>query len=207
MAGARKDDEDEARALHERLLAGDPLSTADLFFHFAPKLRRRLAAKFATTDPELIEEAISETLLDYFLRPERYDPSRRSLRGYLVMAAERDLLNLRDQNRRRQGRLHPVDPVELDAQSRKEWEEGDDIAASIVDDEAAAAIWSEAMAVARTDEERIVQRLRLEGERATVVYVAALGWDDLSPAEQRRRLYQIKDRLDQRWRRHGGRHG
>lgn len=207
MAGVRDDDQERERALHERLLAGDPLATVDLFSHFAPRLLRRLTARFATTDPELIEEAVSESLLDYFLRPERYDPARRSLRGYLLMVAERDLLNLLDQHRRRQGRLRPVEAVELDARARKEWAEGDDIAAAIVDDEAAAALWSEAMTVARTDEERIVQRLRLEGERATAVYAAALGWTDLPPTEQRRRLYQIKDRLDQRWRRHGGRHG
>ena len=63
------------------------------------------------------------------------------------------------------------------------------------------------MAVAWTEEERTVQRLRLEGERSTDAYAAALGWDDLTPAERRRRIYQIKDRLDQRWRRRGGRDG
>jgi RNA polymerase sigma-70 factor, ECF subfamily len=207
MAGARGDGRDGERALHERLLAGDPLATLDLFTHFAPLMRRRLAARFATTDPDLVEEAVSDALLDYFLRPERYDASRRSLRGYLFMVAERDLLNLRDRNRRRQGRLRLVDAVELDARARNEWEGGGQIDAALVDDEAAAALWSEAMAVARTDEERIVQRLRLDGERATAAYAAALGWVDLPPAEQRRRLYQIKDRLDQRWRRHGRRHG
>src|SRR5215211_5469173 len=98
MAGARNDGQDVERALRERLLAGDPLATTDLFFHLAPLLRRRLAARFATTDPELVEEAISQTLLDYFLRPARYDPAKRSLHGYLLMAAERDLLNLRDRN-------------------------------------------------------------------------------------------------------------
>jgi RNA polymerase sigma-70 factor (ECF subfamily) len=203
----RDDGREVERALHDRLLAGDPLATVDLFLHFAVALQRRLAAKYPTTDLDLVEQAVSDALLDYFRRPERYDAGKRSLRGYLAMAAERDLLNLRDQHRRRYGRLQSVDPVELDARARKEWEEGDDIGDRMADEEAAAALRAEAMAVARTDEERIVQELRLEGERSTAAYAAALGWGDVPPAEQRRRLYLIKDRLDQRWRRGRERRG
>jgi RNA polymerase sigma-70 factor (ECF subfamily) len=203
----RNDGGNVERALHQRLLDGNPLATVDLFERFAETMRRRLAAKYRTTDPDLVEEAVSEALLDYFRRPESYDPGKRSLRGYLHMVAERDLLNLRDQHRRRSGRLRPADPVEIDARARKEWAEGDDVGDRISDDEAAEALRVEAMAVARTDEERIVQRLRLEGERSTAAFAAALGWLDLPAAEQRRRLYLIKGRLDRRGRRGRERRG
>jgi RNA polymerase sigma-70 factor, ECF subfamily len=207
VAGPRNDERERERVLHERLLDGDPLATADLFQHFAASLLSRLAAKYPTTDLDLVEQAVSDALLDYFQRPERYDSGKRSLRGYLFTAAERDLLNLREYHQRRHGRVRPADPVELDAHARKQWEEGDDVGDRIAADEAAATLWDDEMAAARTDEERIVQRLRLEGERSNAVYAAALGWEDLPPAEQRRRLYLIKDRLDQRWRRRGERHG
>lgn len=207
MPDVRGDQDEIERALHERLLASDPLATVDLFYHLAGSLLRRLTAKYPTTDPDLVEQAVSDALLGYFMRPDRYDAGRRSLRGYLFMAAERDLLNLRERERRRQAGIRPADSVELDARARNAWMEGDDLGDRLADEEFVARLQDEAMAVARTDEERIVQRLRLDGERSTGTYAAALGWTDLPPAEQRRRLYLIKDRLDQRMRRRGDRHG
>jgi RNA polymerase sigma-70 factor (ECF subfamily) len=207
LAGEQDDQKHHERVLHERLLAGDPLATTDLFRHFAVSLFRRLMTRYPTTDPDLVEQAVSQALLDYFVRPERYDDSKRSLRGYLTMAAERDLLNLRAVRPRRSRMIRDASPVELDAEARRQWEEGGDIADAIAEDETASELWAEAMSVARTDEERTVQRLRLDGERSTAAYAAALGWTDLPFAEQQRRLYRIKDRLDQRWRRRRERYG
>ncbi len=207
MAGERNDQRDLERALHERLLAGEPLATTDLFRHFAVSLFRRLTARYPTTDPDLVEQAVSQALLDYFVHPERYDATKRSLRGYLAMAAERDLLSLRQVRPRRTRAIREASPVELDAEARRQWEEGGDIADAIAEDETASELWTEAMSIARTDEERTVQRLRLEGERSTAANAATLGWTDLPFTEQQRRLYRIKDRLDQRWRRRRGRYG
>jgi DNA-directed RNA polymerase specialized sigma24 family protein len=119
MVDARADQTAKEQTLHKRLVAGDPLATIDAFDHLAVRLSRRLAAKFPTTDPDLVEQAVSDTLLDYFRRPARYDPSKRSLGGYLFMAAERDLLNLRQRDQRRRGPLRSPDPVELDAWARE----------------------------------------------------------------------------------------
>jgi RNA polymerase sigma-70 factor, ECF subfamily len=207
VASERVDQNEPERVLHGRLLDGDPLATTDLYFHFAERILRGLKAKYQTTDPDLVEEAVLQTLLDYFLRPERYDPAKRSLRGYLFMSAERDLINLRQQDERQRALFQPADPVELDDRARKEWEEGGGFAEALADDEAAAERWDEAMAIAQTEEEKIVQRLRLAGERSTAAYATALGWTELPLAEQRKRLYLIKDRLDQRSRRRGERHG
>jgi RNA polymerase sigma-70 factor, ECF subfamily len=206
VAGTQGEQRDHERVLHGRLLDGDPLATVDLFRHFSSLLVRRLAVRYQTTDPELIEEAVSQALLDYFTHPDRYDPSKRSLRGYLAMSAERDLQNLRQARQSRSRLLREENPGELDDQARRQWEAGGDVADEIAEDETAQALWEKAMAVARTDEERIVQRLRLEGERSTAVYAAALGWADLPFDEQQRRLYRVKDRLDQRFRRRGGGH-
>lgn len=189
------------RRLHERLLAGDPLASTDLFDHFSVPIVRGLVSRYRTTDHELVEEAVSQSLLDYFVHPERYDASKRSLRGYLKMAAERDLLTLRQRRLRSRRNIQDATPYDLDAQAHDRWRVGDDVADQIADEESAAALTAEMMAVVQTEEERIVQELRMDGERTTAVYVAALGWHNLIPAEQQKRLYRIKDRLDQRLRR------
>jgi hypothetical protein len=206
VAETREGRHEAEQALHARLVACDRLATNDLYTHFAVPIFRGLAGKFPTTDRDLVEQAVSDTLLDYFRRPDRYDPAKSSLHSYLFMAARRDLQNLIAQQRRRDREILVADPVELDTLTRKQWEDGD-IAEAIADDERATELWAEAMAVARTDEERIVQQLRLEGERSTAEYAAALGWTDLPVPEQQRRLFQIKDRLDQRWRRRGKQRG
>lgn len=198
MAEKRDDQREHEMMLHNRLLTGDPVVTIDLFEHFHVRLFRRLAAKYRTTDEDLVEQAVAETLFDYFQRPERFDPAKKSLNGYLVMSAERDLINLREREERRTGRNRPIDPIEIDSQARKEWEEGDDFTTAFANGEVTAELWESAMAVARTDEERIVQRLRLEGERDTAVYASELGWLDLAPEEQRKRVFEIKDRLQKR---------
>jgi RNA polymerase sigma-70 factor (ECF subfamily) len=189
------------RRLHERLLAGDPLASTDLFDHFSIPIVRGLVSRYRTTDHELVEEAVSQSLLDYFVHPERYDASKRSLRGYLKMAAERDLLTLRQRRLRNRHHIHEATPYELDSQAHHRWRSGGDVVDQIADAESAATLADAMMAVARTEEERIVQELRMDGERATAVYVAALGWHNLTPTEQQRHLYRIKDRLDQRLRR------
>ena len=156
--------------LHARLLAGDPIASADLFACHAASLTRQLATSYRTTDADLIHDAIVTALLDHAERPERFDPSRRSLGGYLRMAAERDLLNLRAKHRRRLERETVGDPVELQAQGRNIGSEPlDRLGENVADQEAADEIVARAMSVTRTEEERIVMRLVLAEEKATAV--------------------------------------
>ncbi len=57
------------------------------------------------------------------------------------------------------------------------------------------------MSVAQTEEERVVMRLMLDGERATAAFAAAIGLSALSIEERRSRVYAVKDRLVKRLRR------
>jgi RNA polymerase sigma-70 factor (ECF subfamily) len=204
VAGIHGEQRDYERVLHARLLEGDPLAPVDLFYHFFGNLCRRLAIQYRATDRDLIEEAVSQTLLDYFTTPARYDPRKRTLRGYLVMSAQRDLQNILRSPRNRPIASREPTSVELDTQARRRWEMDGDIADEIADNEVARVLWERAMAVARTREERIVQSLWLDGERSTAIYAAALGWTDLPFGEQQKRLSRVKDRLDRRLRRRTG---
>src|SRR5262245_56469958 len=86
--------DDEARALHTRVLARDPTANADLCDACLERLRRSLQPAFRAVDEHLIDEAVERALLDYLENPNRYDPSRSPLRRYLSMLARRDLLSL-----------------------------------------------------------------------------------------------------------------
>ena len=185
--------------LHDRLLGGDPTASADLYLCHAASLKRQLASAYRTTDPDLIHDATVTALLDYAEHPERFDRSLRGLGGYLRMAAERDLLNLLPRHRRRLERETGGDPLELEAQGRNIGSEAVDLLGEgVADQEAAIALVAQAMAAARTEEERVVMRLMLAEEKATAVFAAALGLGAVPPAEQRRRIFAIKDRLRKR---------
>ncbi len=188
--------------LHARLLAGDPTASADLVACHGEPLARQLASRFRTTDPELIVDAVTSALLDLAEQPERFDPARRSFAGFLSMAAKRDLLNLLEKHRPRQLHETAGDPVELERAGRNiDAEAGDAIGDDLADREAAAALVRQAMSVARTEEERAVMQLMLDGERATGVFADAIGLAALPPGEQRARVYAVKDRLAARLRR------
>ena len=189
--------------IHRRLLEGDPLAPVDLFERYAPRLTRWLAARFATTNAELIHDAVVTALLDYAERPDRFDPNRRSLAGYLRMAARGDLLNLRDRHRQWivEGES-PADPVELETAARNStYETADPIGDQIADEDSAARLLAQARQVAHTAEERTALDLMLAGERSTATFAQALGWSYLPVAVQRSRVNALKDRLTKRLRR------
>ena len=80
---------------HQRLCArDDPIAFAELaeclYDALVQDVRKRAGRQ---ADPVLVEEAVGGALLDYYDKPERYDPGRMSLHGYLVMAAYRDFQN------------------------------------------------------------------------------------------------------------------
>src|SRR4051794_23304310 len=77
-----------------------------------PHLVRWLRAKHRWADDHLIQEAAGSAVVDFLKDPGRYDARRRSLAGYLRMAAAGDLLNLHRRERRHcpEGRIR----VELD---------------------------------------------------------------------------------------------
>ena len=188
--------------LHARLLSGEPTAPADLFACYGTSLTRQLAARFPTTDPDLIHDAIVTALLDVAEHPERFDPERRSFGGYLHMVASGDLLNLIAKQQRRRKHEMADDPVELESAGRNiRSGQADAVGEEVADRESAATLAQLAMAVAQTEEERVVMRLMLDGERATEVFARALGIAALSPAAQRAHVYGIKDRLTKRLRR------
>src|SRR5262245_12978929 len=75
---------------------------ADLYVQHARPLGRLLARDFPNTDPQLIADAAVDAVLDLARNPDRFDPDRGSVRGWLFGAARRVLAKLiRGEQRRR----------------------------------------------------------------------------------------------------------
>lgn len=87
--------------IHERLLKKDPIAPAELIEITLDLLVKKLTYKFCRlNDADIIHDAVEDALLNYVKRPEQYNPSKRGLFGYLLMASEGDLKNALAKNNR-----------------------------------------------------------------------------------------------------------
>jgi hypothetical protein len=156
-----------------------------------PALVTWLCRRYPRVDPDLAHEAAGEALVAFLKDPARYDAGRRSLDGYLQMAAAGDLLNLLRRERRHfpKRRLR----VELDGLAGKDIRSDalrcDDIPALV------------AVRDSLSERDRCVYELMAQGERDRRVFAEILGLTDLSVAEQQAEIKRTKDRIFARFRR------
>lgn len=87
-------DHDRVRALHARLVTGDPVASAELAEIVLPEVVVRLARRWPRTrGTDQVHDAVVEVFVQYVRSPIRYDPARSTLVGWLQMQAHADLTN------------------------------------------------------------------------------------------------------------------
>jgi len=188
--------------LHRRLTEGDPIAPALIVERYLEPLIERLKKSFPSV-PDLVEDAVSQALTNYLLRPESYNPELKSLPGYLLMSADGDVRNLLARERRRLKR----EAVELDADvelgaPRAEYvadEQHNPEHLDLDQDEWEAQI-RQHLPDAR---DREILALMMDGERHTAVFAQVLEISSLPIAEQRAQVKRHKDRIKKRLRRAG----
>src|SRR6267142_2339942 len=77
-------DEEWCRRIHDRLLADDPTATAELAENVGNIVFEKLRKKHPRRDLEMVHDAAWDAIRAYMERPTTFDPSKRSLVGYLV---------------------------------------------------------------------------------------------------------------------------
>jgi DNA-directed RNA polymerase specialized sigma24 family protein len=181
--------------LHGRLVAGELVVAEELCALLAPELRRSLRARNPRIAPELIEEAIDDTLTALIRAPARCDPARGDSMAWLVTIARNKLLD----SIRAMARLREV-PLTEDLERVLQAPVG-----TSSDDLAARDAWIEThrrriLAVAKTEPERRFLEARLRGA-SLAEQASALGAQDLPEAEQRALVNRMWERLRLRLRR------
>ncbi len=194
---------DQERQLHHDLLDGSPTASARLAeLHLGPLFRRLRARHPEVQDETLLYDAATTALLDYAEHPERYKPEMRTLSGYLLMAANGDLLNLFEKEKRRARRMVSLDAVAQDGSGRNRVQEPsveDDIDLDrIADDPAHRDLSRRVLAEFPDPVDRRLLGLLLDGERRTDPYAVILAITGMDADIQRRAVKQHKDRLKKR---------
>lgn len=187
-------------ALHERVLAGDPVATVDAYEAFMGPLVNALIRDLRCSEHDAQEHAI-DALTAYLKKPEGYDPKRGRLSSYLMNIAKKravDRIRSETARRRREGayasragwlggsiRRRDRFVAVRGSASMEGWE----IAVQ------ARELWPKVEKAVTSDRDRMALTLILSGESSTEVLAEALGLADLPPDEQRRQVKQHRDRL------------
>jgi DNA-directed RNA polymerase specialized sigma24 family protein len=183
--------------LHMRLVdKTDSTITATLSELFFPLLVKSLKASFHyLPDLHLIETIAADTLMKYLENPEKFDPSKRSLIGYLYMDAYWDLKNLIEKPKK-VVELYPqfaeyevntitteTDPEKLLLERENQQLDENSFILRIV------------RSVIVDPVDRKVLELMMEGVRETHQYAKVLSLEKLLPGKQASTVKKHKDRI------------
>jgi hypothetical protein len=199
---------ESALHLYRRLLERDPVGPADFAVAFLNPLIAWLRSTNSGVDPTVCVEAADEAIVRFLNDPTRYDPQRLGVEAFLRMAARRDLQNLLRKERRHQKNRRDWIVVEQASEDGKYLQRDDDPSLPLQIEEARRrrappdAVWRQL-----TDVEKLCWEQMQEGERHHSVFAAILGVTHLSVREQKREVKRVKDRLNKRMQRAGGKRG
>lgn len=183
--------------LHNRLISGDVIVSAELAEFFMPLMIGRLNRGFQNIDdPHLIETSVVDALMDYLTRPNQYDPNRGNLFSYLILKAKSDLLNYLRQNKKDQSFLNLAEIVELEEDSSVYGVELiDDIDIETIVIDKLSPIWNRLLTIIPDEKDQEIVKLMMNCVRETEIYAEVIGIQNLPDEDQFRIVKQNKDRL------------
>lgn len=185
----QRDLKDLGEALHHRLLTReDNQVTAEISERFLPLLAQSLKCRFSRLpDPHHIESAAIDSLLHYLAQPEKFDPSKGSLIGYLYLDAARNLLNFLKQQKK---------SVELQGDlAEYKVPAGEDENPEMQLIERTSPLVARVLARVSDPVDRELVALMMDGVRETQAYAAALGVAERPAHEREQIVKRHKDRL------------
>lgn len=170
--------------LHRRLLAGDKTAGNALSDQLLESLQRKLPGR----DAENKFDAAVDALIDFISRPDAFDPHKGQIEPFLLLAAKRNLMNVRRGDHRRH-----VRETKAAAYFQNNYVELPDPVENLIGKDNEALYRRLLAAIAPAD--RPVAELMLQGERRTAVYAKALGLDGQTTEQQRMAVKRAKDRV------------
>jgi hypothetical protein len=201
------DASDEAsigRVLHAQWLDGDIEAFNQIFERYYKRIASHIEYHARqlpswSWSANLVDEAVSDALDEYYRQPERFDANQSALLTYLRNNAYRDFLNERDKEFRHAVRNRDV-PVGNDENDRNEITDTgipvEDLVEQNAGDEQVEALLRE---ICQTKDELIIARQIIDKERDANRCIVELGWP--LGEESIKRLYREKDKLMKRIRR------
>jgi hypothetical protein len=193
-----EEERDRVQELHRRLSQGDPHAHYDLTRLLLPWLVRRLESRFSgyAGDPNLVGCAL-QALTGYLLNPASYQPGRRSLRGFLWMAARGDALNLEKREKWRRCETADEERLAQEPDPRntgRDWLNAPEEIPGLKGI-SPLEVMARVRGGLRDEADRRVLELMLAGEATVENCAAALNLVDEPPEAQKREAKRARDRV------------
>lgn len=190
---------EKEKYIHSLVLKQDDLAFArfcDEFYEPVYKKVKAFNRGINSFDETLIMDVVTDTFLNYFKNPTRYNPEKQGLERFLIMDAEGDLLNVWEKIKQKNKKIEK--PVELDEKNRNSELEDDGLTPyeQLVNKEDRALLEKKLTAFLKSDKDVQIAQLLLAGERQSLEYAKILGIETLDPETQRREVKRHKDRID-----------
>jgi RNA polymerase sigma-70 factor, ECF subfamily len=173
-------------ALHERVLAADPIAPVDLFAQVTDPLISAIRHDLQC-DAEIARDSAIDALFDYLHTPAAYKPDKGRLCTFLTQVGKHkaiDRIRARSAEARREQEF--VALVELGQSAPNEEMERS---------AEALALWHQIEQVVQDGRDRKALALILDGERSTDALAEALGIHGLTQLERQREVKRHRDRL------------
>lgn len=186
--------------LHELILSGDSLALSKLFDLHGDaliKVLKRRYPKNAKLDESFIIESVNEALFGYYQNPKTYDPTRSTLKRFLEIAAERDLINLIEKDGHYSKRRNSLpDDVELGENKRNRTiKDKGDPESLYIESESITNLKKALSLYFKTVIDIEMAMLVISGVRETAKYSDVLEISQLPIEEQKREVKRNKDRI------------
>jgi DNA-directed RNA polymerase specialized sigma24 family protein len=182
--------------LHEATIAGDETAFSKLFTLYSYdifKALKRLYPVVGKKDDATIMEAVSDGFLGYHRNPSTFNPQLSTLKSFLHLACERDLINSLDKEKRRKKKMQFVEVDESFGNRHMKVEETPQ---SILVQKEQAAIEIQYLRKSFDDNVDVeLAKLIRNGERKTEAFSRILGVENLPFEQQQKIVKQNKDRI------------
>lgn len=186
--------------LHQLIVAQDQLALSKLYETCAEEIISYLKQKYFEVyqkDKDVVLEAINEAFLNYFFNPSSYNPEKKTLKRFLIMAAEGDLIN-RLQKDKKYANIFKSIPMDVELEENF-WNSKvraiEDPENNLITTERFAAIEQLLLDHFGKKEDVEVAKMILTGERETERFAAVLKLEHLSNEQIREEVKRVKDRI------------
>ncbi|MES2678590.1 MAG: hypothetical protein V4635_01840 [Bacteroidota bacterium] len=190
---------DKEKELHALVILKDDLAFARLCDTYYEPVYKKIKAFnrwISAEDETLVMDVVTDSFMKYFNNPQRYDPLKQSLEGFLLMDIEGDLKNAWEKLKRHHKKTHQ--PVGLYDKNGNEIIENRDLTAidNLIDKENALILEQKLKALFKDEKDIQVAHLMLAGERRSSEYARLLDIEHLESEKQGLEIKRCKDRID-----------
>lgn len=186
--------EEFLQTLNERLLNDDVIAPAQFAEAALNLLLPTLERKWPKlSDESVLIEAANDAILFHIKNPQKYDPTKASVSGYLTMIADRDLKNSLAKRKRQKKREMAIDDVEL-----LKFPGNKDYESEILSRTQVEELMPKIKEAFPDPVDQQLLELVINRVRETAEYAKVLAIENSPVEEQRREVKKAKDRIKKR---------